>query len=279
MSDELDIKIGTESPGVTSLAKVARDSKVDPVKRTKEAVLNILDDSIGDYSETVLTQEEQVKLSKTLKRLSTGAASFALLNCKGADCPFAKRCPLVQMKTESSPTGAGGSRHGKAPVNQDCLLESTLLRETAASYFQEYQVDAVNYTEVNIVTELAEIEVLLWRINMQLGESENALLVIDQTIGFDRNTNQPIVQQQVSPLFEQKQKLATRKSKLVKLMVGDRQEKYKKEAALKQKPDADASSQMSEVKRQLQQLQQANKAKVIDAEIISPETFMLEDKK
>ena len=272
MSDDLEIKIGKSTPGVTTLSKLAKDNKVDPVKNTRQGILNILDDSISDYSSIELTEAETVTLGKTLKRLSTGAASFALLHCTGADCPFASKCPLVAMPSKD--------RHGKAPVGMDCLLESTMLRETASAYLQEYQVDAINYTEVNIVTELAEIETLIWRINMQLSEAENSLLVIDQTIGFDRGTNLPIVQQQVSPLFEQKQKLAARKSKLVKLMVGDRQEKYKKEAALKQKPDADASSQMSDVKRQLEQLQQKiNTAggKIIDAEIMSPEKFMLQE--
>lgn len=278
MSDQdEDVKIGPEAPGVNTLSALTRKTWNDPVKKTKDGLLHILDQSFSDYSEIELTEAESAKLATTLKRLSTGASSFALLHCQGNQCPFASRCPLVQMgKSPEHPDG-------KAPVGQDCLLEATLLRDAATSYIQEYQVDPVNFTEVNIVTELAEIEVLLWRINMQLSTGENALLVIDQTVGFDRESGQPITQQQVSPLFEQKQKLATRKSKLTKLMVGDRQEKYKKEAALKQKPDADASSQMSDVKKQLQALQTklAGHARgtsgapaVIDAEVISPEDFM-----
>lgn len=277
MSDnDEDVKIGPETPPVKTLAGLTRQTWNDPAKKTKDGLLHILDQSFSDYSEIELTEAESAKLATTLKRLSTGASSFALLNCQGSACPFASRCPLVQM-------GKSPERvHGKAPVGQDCLLEATLLRDAATSYIQEYQVDPVNFTEVNIVTELAEIEVLLWRINMQLSTGENALLVIDQTVGFDRESGQPITQQQVSPLFEQKQKLAARKSKLTKLMVGDRQEKYKKEAALKQKPDADASSQMSDVKKQLQALQTklAGQARspggpsIIDAEIVSPEDFM-----
>jgi hypothetical protein len=271
MSDD-EIKIGPESPGVNTLSALTKKTWNDPSKKTKEGLLHILDQSFSDYSEIELTEAESAKLSNTLKRLSTGASSFAMLHCQGSQCPFASRCALAQMgKDQVHP-------HGKAPVGQDCLLEATLLRDAVTSYIQEYQVDPVNFTEVNIVTELAEIEVLLWRINMQLATGENAMLVINQTIGFDRATGQAIVQQQVSPLFEQKQKLAARKSKLTKLMVGDRQEKYKKEAALKQKPDADASSQMSDVKKQLQALQNKLKVQngtpVIDAELVSPEDFM-----
>lgn len=280
MSDNQDddVKIGPEAPGVSTLSALTRKTWNDPAKKTKDGLLHILDQSFSDYSEIELTEAESAKLATTLKRLSTGASSFAMLNCQGNACPFAARCPLVQMGKTSERPGAGINPHGKAPVGQDCLLEATLLRDAATSYIQEYQVDPVNFTEVNIVTELAEIEVLLWRINMQLAVGENALLVINQTVGFDRESGQPITQQQVSPLFEQKQKLAARKSKLTKLMVGDRQEKYKKEAALKQKPDADASSQMSDVKKQLQALQtklagQKGPA-IIDAEVVSPEDFM-----
>jgi hypothetical protein len=265
MSEDFDT--GPAAPVVTSLETLTRRS--DPVAKTRDGLFQILDNSFSDYSSINLTEQEAAKLQVTLKRLSTGSSSFVLLNCRGAACPFASACPLAQMaKTSETP-------HGKAPVGKDCILEASLLRDAATSYFQEYQVDPAYYTEVNIVTELAEIEVLLWRINMQLGKEENALLVIDQTIGFDRATGQPITQQQVAPLFEQKQKLALRKSRLIKVMVGDRQEKYKKEAALKQKPDSDASSQMSALKKQLQGLQQKlNKTETVDAEIISPEDFI-----
>jgi hypothetical protein len=108
---------------------------------------------------------------------------------------------------------------------------------------------------------------------MQLSSS-NSLLVIDQLIGFDRATREPMYQKQVDPLFEQKQKLINRKSKLMKLMVGDRQEKYKKEAALKQKPATDASSQMSSMREKLRQLESKLNHGAIEAEILSPEDWL-----
>lgn len=262
-----------EKPG-TSLATLTKIA--DPTKKTKEGLLHILDDSFSDYSDIDLTTQESARMTSLLKRLSTGSSSFALLHCTGHSCPFATRCPLVQMNSNNSDGSV--NRNGKAPVGKDCLMESTLMRDSATSYLQEFQVDPVNFTEVNIVTELAEIEVLLYRINMQLALPQHALLTIQQTIGFDRESGRAITQEQVAPLFEQKQKLAARKSKLVKVMVGDRQEKYKKEAALKQKPDMDASSQMSSVKKQLSELQQHLRLKssknIQEAEVISPEDFM-----
>lgn len=256
----------------TALSKVA-----EPAAKTRDALLQVLDEGFSNYDNIGLTDQESARLKTTIRRLQVGSASFSVLHCAGAACPFAARCPLVQMKTPGVPPV--DDIHGKAPVGKDCILEASLLRDSLTSYMQEYEVDPANYTELNIVTELAEIEVLLWRCNMQLSSGDNALLVIDQTIGFDRHSGQAITQQQVSPVFEQKQKLANRKSRLIKLMVGDRQEKYKKEAALKQKPTTDASTQMADMKKQLQSLQNRLKAPstdtVIDADVISPEDFML----
>ena len=54
--------------------------------------------------------------------------------------------------------------------------------------------------------------------------------------------------------MEQKERLQNRRSRIIKLMVGDRQEKYKKEAALKVKLDADPSSRMAAMRSKLEGL-------------------------
>jgi len=172
----------------------------------------------------------------------------------------------------------GHPSHGKAPVGQQCLLETSMLRDNTISLVKEYEVDPNNFTEFNLVTEIAEIEVLQWRLNMLLSRPENASLVLEQVVGVDRDGS-PVMQLQVSPIFEQKQKLANRKTKLIKLMVGDRQEKYKKEAALKQKTESDASSTMAETKKNLQRLQldinnKIEEANTIEAEIVTPEDLI-----
>jgi hypothetical protein len=64
--------------------------------------------------------------------------------------------------------------------------------------------------------------------------------------------------------MEQKERLYNRRSKVVKLMVGDRQERYKKEAALKVKVDQDPSSQMALMRGKLEGLQR-NLSKAADS--------------
>lgn len=215
---------------------------------------------IDSYANVAFSQEEAANIAKYLRKVSTGSASLIPMTC--SDSCFARfRCPLFQI--------------AKHPVGKQCLIESQLLKEWVIRYMEEYNVDPMNFTEVGYCNELSEIEVLQLRLNIALARPENAELIIEQSMGVDRSGN-TITQKQISPYLEQKQTLTRRKSQIIKLMVGDRQEKYKREAALKQKPDTDTSSQMSAIKQQLQQLQNKlrDNNKVLEAEVLSPEELM-----
>lgn len=239
-----------------------------PVKATsREDILSTVSTPFDDYSSIDLTPSEAEKLQKHLKKTSLGSTGFIPLTCTGAACPFASRCPLVQMdRTESNP-------HGKAPVGLQCYLEVVALSDWLSSYITEYQVDPSSFTELNMCQELAEIEVLLWRINMNLSKPENASLTIEQTVGVTPRGDE-ITQQQLSPLLVAKQQLNNRKTKLIKLMVGDRQEKYKREAALKQRQEADPSTRQAATRAKLEKLQRELDVQAVDAEIVTPEDLI-----
>jgi len=157
------------------------------------------------------------------------------------------------MRTAENPADQGDPQHGKAPVGRQCLLEVQLIKEWIIRYFEEFDIDPNNFTEVGYVNELADLMVLEMRVNMNLAKSENAALIIDQTVGVDREGD-PIIQKQISPFLEMKDKIATRRSKIITLMVGDRREKYKKEAALKIKIDADPSTEHAAMRARLENL-------------------------
>jgi len=194
---------------------------------------------LDDYSNIGFTEEQSKKMGQHLHKLTTGAVAIVPLICGGDICPFSKRCPLHAM--------------GKSPVNLACLLEVQMLKYWICQYLEEYQVNPDNFTEVGYCNELAEIEIYLWRLNNNLAKPENASLIVNQPVGADRQGN-PILQQDVSPFMEMKEKLYARKSKIIKLMVGDRQERYKKEAALKQREDKDSSSKQAEIRRKIEEL-------------------------
>ncbi len=209
-------------------------------KVEKSDYFSFIKQNLDDYSHIQFTPEEAGKFQKYLNKLSTGSYSLVPLICAGPLCQFASRCPLQQM--------------GKAPIGQTCIIEEQLMNRWVIQYMTEYEVDPSNYTEVGYCNELAEIEILLMRLNMAIAKPENAQLVIDQAVGVT-NDGEPIIQKQLSPFMEQKEKLQNRRSKIIKLMVGDRQEKYKKESALKVRMDKDPSSRMAGMRAKLEGLQ------------------------
>jgi hypothetical protein len=219
-----------------AIANLIREDKKEI---TREDYFRFITHTLDDYSDLSFTPEEAEKLQSHLQKLSTGSTATSPMICLGPMCIVAARCPLQQM--------------GKAPIGKICLIEAQILNHWVMQYMDEYEVDPENFTEVSMCNEMAEIEMLLNRLNMALARPENAELIIDQAIGVD-NSGEPIIQKQLSPYMIQKEKLLARKAKLVKLMVGDRQEKYKKEAALKKQETLDPSSKQAEMRRKIDQL-------------------------
>lgn len=238
-------------------------------KLTKSNYFTFVRQDLDDYSDIQMTPAQARRISTHLQKLSTGATAMVPMYCGGDLCPFRERCPLYQ--------------DGLAPVGRQCLLEVQMVKEFIIRSIEEYDVDPNNFTEIGFINELAEIEILLMRLNMSLARPENAELVIDQTISIGQDGT-PIVQKQLSPFMEQKEKLYNRRAKIIKLMVGDRQEQYKKQAALKTKDIDDPSSKMAAMRQNLEalhrNLQEASNLVSKDKEepVLTPEQLMdLED--
>ena len=209
-------------------------------KMTKSSYFRFLQHDLDSYEDIELDPSEARKIHTHLQKMSTGSTAMIPIYCAGSQCPFAHRCPLVEI--------------GKAPLGKQCIIETQLIREWTLRYFEEYDIDPNNFTEVAYINELAEIEILLTRLNINLAKPEHAELVTDQVVGIS-SCGTPVIQKQLSPFMDQKEKLQNRRSKVIKLMVGDRQERYKKEAALKVKMEQDPSSQMALMRGKLEELQ------------------------
>lgn len=223
-----------EDKPITSLIK-STDSK-----GYKSDFIKFLDLIPDDYSDTKFTPQELNKIRLHLQYLSTGSSAAIPLTCGGsAKCPFASKCPLNLVN--------------KAPLGKSCLIELNLLNEWTRLYIYEYDIDEHSFTEIQMVRELAEIELMLWRLNNNLSKPEHAELIEDVVVGVDKN-GEALTRRETSALFDAKERLVNRKSRLIKLMVGDRQEKYKREAALKQKSVEDPSSTAAELRGRIDKL-------------------------
>lgn len=237
-------------------------------KLTKSNYFRFLNLDLDDYSDIQMTPHQAKRISSHLNKLSTGSHAMVPLSCSGPSCPFASHCVL--------------QKEGLAPLGRQCLPEVHLLKKYSVQYFEEFDVNPDNFTEVGYISELAELMILEMRLNMNLARPENATLMIDEPVGADRE-GVPIYKLAISPMIELKEKLSNRRMKIVKLMVGDRQEKYKKEAALKLRIDEDPSSKMATMARELGSLQRnltrmQDEAKTATfSKILTPEDLMSED--
>ncbi len=204
---------------------------------------NILNTSIDDYSDIQFTPEEARKVKATMMHLSTGTTASLPVTCTGPECPWKSRCIYWEL--------------GKAPIGRQCLVELNILKNAQMRYLEEYDVDPANYTEWTMVNQLVEIEVMLWRINQNLADDpRQAAGVVEQVIGVDHQGN-VLTQQQISQFMELQDKLYNRKDKLVKRLVGDRQEKYKMQAALNKLDENDPSTTMAEIRTKLERATRA----------------------
>lgn len=205
-----------------------------------------------DYSDISFSPEEAHRIRTHLQHLSTGASAAIPIWCGGrARCPFAQSCPFVKLDDERK--AADPTASSVIPVARKCLLETNLLNEWTRLYIMEYGIDEHSFTEIQLVRELAEIELMLWRLNNNLSKPENAELVQDTVVGVDRE-GRALTRKEISSIFEAKERLTTRKTKLIKLMVGDRQEKYKRDAALKTKDDGDPSTTAAQLRGKINNL-------------------------
>jgi hypothetical protein len=207
----------------------------------KSKYFSFLDLHPDDYSDVSYTEEEARQIISHMSHLSTGATAAIPVVCSGRNkCPWADTCPFVAVN--------------KVPVGRACQVEKNLLSEWIRRYAVEYQIEEDNFTDWSLIAELAEVELLLMRINRSLAKKSNAELIKEVNVGIDREGN-VITKEEINAAFLAKEKLNARKTRLIKHMVGDREGRYKREAALKQKQEVDASSSQAKLRIEVEKLQ------------------------
>jgi hypothetical protein len=194
-----------------------------------------------DYSDMSFAPGEVEIIRKKLSNLSTGAFAAIPLKCWPDRCPFREGCPFNEV--------------GKVPGRgRGCLVETNLLKEWTIEFIREYDVHPDSLTDRILVQELAEHELLLFRINSNLAKPEHAELVGDSLVAIDREGRE-LTRKEVLALVELKLRIQKRRDVVVKMMVGDRQEKYRKQAALKQKEGSDVSLKSANLRKELENIE------------------------
>lgn len=167
-----------------------------------------------------LTDEDKNKITVSMKKKVTGLVEAVPLNCTGEACPFKTSCPFYKL--------------GKAPVGFACPVEGMLMDSYTKRYLDEYGVLSDSFSEVTTMTMLATTHILEMRAFKILGTDENASGIINNVVGYNED-EEPITQLQEHPAFNILERAWRWREKLLSSLVGTRKEKYKREAALKEK--------------------------------------------
>lgn len=208
-------------------------------KKKQEQLFKVFGESTEDYPHLLnLTEEEMVIIRRRMTGLASGATAAVPLVCT-PKCPFQEGCVFFELQ--------------RLPLGKKCPVETSLLAEWRRQFIIEYNVDPESPTELQMCNELAEIELMLWRINNNMSKPENAELVQWDVVGVSKEGD-PFEKRSVSTFLEIKNGLSNRKTRLIKLMVGDRQEKYKRDAALKIRDVRDPSETTASLRKELQAL-------------------------
>lgn len=202
-----------------------------------------------DYRDIELTEEQAIKVDKKFRRLNAGFRTATPVICPGAElCPRAHKCPFVE---------AGA----KPPIKRECLVEVELFYKSAVEYAQHFGVLDADIIKMDLCQQLAELNVLEWRLSGQLSTSGTSEMVEEQVIGWDEENKAPITASQISNAFKLKEAISAKRFRIMTMLVGTPQEQYKREAATKSSSNPDISKNAALLKAMAKKLMEEKDSK------------------
>ena len=208
--------------------------------------------NLDDYGEIELTREEAYALRVSMQTLSSGMTTALPMICVGKDhCPFAHVCAYAKINKE--------------PISKQCLQEKEMLLTATARYARDLNIGPEDWIDIQMCKELAELDVLEFRVNAGLAKGDNVTLVKKNVVAYNEEEGVAIEQEQIVQLVELKMKFKRERQRLLEALVGTRREKYKREAALKVRETDDVSTVMGDLRAKLNKI--ASK-EVIEATVV-----------
>jgi hypothetical protein len=138
-------------------------------------------------SKAAITEEQSRVLSAFMDKAVLGHQSALAMKCKGLRCHMLDICPLHKA-------------HITLPINESCPVEEALMQEWVTRTLTALNIDPSlpeNAVDVNMVFELAGMEVIRWRTSWHL--HNDAILVEERIVGYSP---------QGEPIYDEKPKMA-----------------------------------------------------------------------
>lgn len=173
---------------------------------------------------------EAIQLAVGMSRTKHGLYASIPMLCKGDECPYASVCPLVDMD--------------KAPKGERCPLEIAMILNKYEDYSREFGIDENNVVDMGLVKDLIDYDIQLFR-------AENKIAIqgdfVEDVVITVTERGDEITAPQLSKATEYKDKIMTKRFKILELMNSTRKDKAGDKITLSLDPSSYASQLMSQI--------------------------------
>jgi hypothetical protein len=173
---------------------------------------------------------EAIQLAVGMAKTKHGLYASIPMLCKAEKCPYAEVCPLVEM--------------GKAPEGERCPMEIAMILKKYEEYSNEFGIDESNVVDMGLVKDLIDYDIQLFR-------AENKIAVqgdfVEDVVVTVTEGGEAITAPQLSKATEYKDKIMTKRFKILELMNSTRKDKAGDKLTLSLDPSSYASQLMSTI--------------------------------
>lgn len=179
-----------------------------------------------------VSNETKGMIAQSLDIYNTKHGLYAAIPmmCKGELCPYSEVCPLL----------AGGMD----PSGSRCPLEIGLIMKRFEEYKNEFNLDEDDIVDMGLIKDLVDYDVQLFR-------AENRIALqgdfIEDVVVSVTDDGQEITAPQISKAAEYKDKIMTKKHKVLQLMHSTRSDKAGDKLTVTLDPSTYAAQLMSQV--------------------------------
>lgn len=224
------------------------------VKNIKTALKDNLVALAEEESKLPLSAESKQILAKFVENASRGFVSVMPMVCRGESCPYITSCPLK----------AAGS---KLPVSKRCPVEDTIASIQVSKHLSALNIENVDDPshsfDVDMLCELAGLELLRWRCGVEL--AKNPKLIITEMVGATLE-GEAIYMDKPAPIIDVMERTSKHIAKLRDALVATR------------KAQLEAGQDISDVSQRAADLRQkAEEAKKKRLEQIKPAEYKVLD--
>lgn len=210
--------------------------------------------------EVSMSPEQALTFRNHIIRMKVGTSAMIPMLCGGPKCPV-KQCPFHE-----------GSNW---PTAKQCPLESNLVAIWTKSYVEDLEVDVESRTEMILINQLVECDIIDYRANIGLSKDEEGWTLIKTDIipagdGTFESTS-------LHPLLEAKDRAQSKRMKILEALGATRREKYKKAAALKQRDNQSVGQHWAEMKEAIKIMNKAQQGGSLGAIKADADSMAMED--